>query len=155
MSQKPVFLTPEGHQKLQEELEHYKNVRRPAVAARIRSAKEEGDVMENAEYDDAKNEQAFVEGRILTLEQLLNNVVIIEDEGPSDHVVLGSRVTVAEDGEPAETYHIVGSTEADPSNGRISNESPLGKALIGRKPGDKVQVHAPGGVRHVHIIALE
>jgi transcription elongation factor GreA len=155
MSQKPVFLTPEGLRKLQEELEHYKNVRRPEVATRIHSAKEEGDVTENAEYDDAKNEQAFVEGRILTLGQILNNFVLIQDGGPTDQVALGSKVTVVEEGEPPETFQIVGSAEADPASGRISNESPLGKALLARKVGDSVHVHAPGGVRLVRIVELE
>jgi len=154
MSQKPVFLTPEGLRKLHEEIEHFKTVRRSEVASRIRSAKEEGDLTENAEYDDAKNEQAFVEGRILTLEQMLNNHVLIEEGHATDQVAVGSKVTLAEDGEGAETYQIVGSAEADPSSGRISNESPLGKALLAHKEGDTVQVNTPGGVRRVRIIAL-
>lgn len=155
MSQKAVFLTPDGLRKLQEELEYYKNVRRPEVATRIHSAKEEGDVTENAEYDDAKNEQAFVEGRILTLEQILNNYVLIQEGGTSDRVTLGSRVTIVEDGESPETFQIVGSAEADPTSGRISNESPLGKALLMRSVGETVQVQTPGGVRRVRIIGLE
>ncbi len=154
MSQKPVYLTSEGFEKLQKELDHYKTVRRAEVAARIQSAKEEGDITENAEYEDAKNEQAFVEGRILTLGQLLNNAVIIEENGSSDKVMLGIKVTVAEDGEEPETFQIVGSAEADPGNGRISNESPFGKALLGRKAGETVEVVSPSGVRHVHIIEV-
>lgn len=155
MSQKPVFLTPEGLRKLQEELEYFKAVRRPEVASRIHSAKEEGDLTENAEYDDAKNEQAFVEGRILTLEQMINNHVLIDESHESDHVIVGSRVTLAEDGEDPKTYQIVGSAEADPASGRISNESPLGKALLAHKVGDIVQVHTPGGIRQVEITALQ
>jgi transcription elongation factor GreA len=155
MSQKPVFLTPEGLRRLQEELEYFKAVRRPEVASRIHSAKEEGDLTENAEYDDAKNEQAFVEGRILTLEQMINNHVLIDESHESDHVIVGSRVTLAEDGEDPETYQIVGSAEADPASGRISNESPLGKALLAHKVGDIVQVHTPGGIRQVEITALQ
>ncbi len=155
MSHKPVYLTAEGLQKLQKELDYYKTVRRAEVASRIHSAKEEGDISENAEYEDAKNEQAFVEGRIRTLEQLLNNAVIIEENGPTDQVVLGSKVTVVEEGgEATETFQIVGSAEADPANGRISNESPFGKALLGRKAGETVEVVSPSGVRHVHIVAL-
>jgi transcription elongation factor GreA len=154
MSQKPVFLTPEGLRKLQDEIEYFKTVRRSEVASRIRSAKEEGDLTENAEYDDAKNEQAFVEGRILTLEQMLNNHVLIVEGPATDQVKVGSRVTLAEDGEDPETYQIVGSAEADPSSGRISNESPLGKALLAHKEGDTVQVNTPGGVRRVSIITL-
>ena len=155
MSQKPVFLTPEGLRKLQEELEYFRTVRRSDVASRIRSAKEEGDLTENAEYDDAKNEQAFVEGRILTLEQMVNNHVLIEEGRATDRVTVGARVTVVEDGEDPITYHIVGSAEADPSIGRISNESPFGKALLAHREGDTVQVHTPGGVRQVRITALE
>jgi transcription elongation factor GreA len=154
MSQKPVFLTPEGLRKLRDELDHFKSVRRPEVASRIHSAKEEGDITENAEYEDAKNEQAFVEGRILTLEQMINNHVLIAEGRATDRVALGSKVTVAEDGEPEETFHIVGSAEADPSSGRISNESPLGRALMAHREGETVRVQTPGGVRQVQIVAL-
>jgi transcription elongation factor GreA len=154
MSQKPVYLTAEGFDKLQKELDYYKTVRRAEVAARIQSAKEEGDITENAEYEDAKNEQAFVEGRILTLEQLLKNASLIEESGASDEVLLGSRVTVAEVGESPETFQIVGSAEADPANGRISNESPFGKALLGRSAGETVEVVSPGGLRRVSILAI-
>jgi transcription elongation factor GreA len=156
MEEKSVFLTPEGRRKLQEELEYFTTVRRREVAQRIHSAKEEGDIIENAEYEDAKNEQAFVEGRILTLETMLKNAVIIEDEGPRDEIGLGTRVTVLErDGDSPETYHIVGSAEVDPAAGRISNESPLGKALLGKKSGDEVEVLAPSGLLHFRIIRIE
>jgi transcription elongation factor GreA len=121
----------------------------------LRAVLEEQDILENAEYEDAKNEQAFVEGRILTLEEILKNVVIIEEGGPTDRVSIGSRVTmVEEDGEP-ETYHIVGSVEADPKRGRISNESPLGRALLGHRVGDEVIVNVPDGVLCFRITAIQ
>jgi transcription elongation factor GreA len=156
MAEKPVFLTPEGRHKLEEELEYFVNVRRREVAQRIYSAKEEGDITENAEYEDAKNEQAFVEGRILTLEAMLKNAVLIEDNGPKDEVGLGTHVTVQESGgDGPETYHIVGSVEVDPAAGRISNESPLGKALLGKKPGDEVEVLTPDGPVYFQIVSIE
>ncbi|HID87405.1 MAG TPA: transcription elongation factor GreA [Anaerolineae bacterium] len=154
MADKAVFLTPEGKKKLEEELEYLRSVKRLQVAQRIRAAKEDGDVMENVGYDDAKNEQAFLEGRILTIESILKNAVLIEEEGPSDRVRLGSRVTVVErDGEP-ETFRIVGSAEADPSNGLISNESPLGKALLGHEVGEEVAVNTPGGLLYFTIVEI-
>lgn len=155
MPDKEVFLTPEGKQKLEEELEYLCSVRRPEVAQRIRAAKEEGDIMENVGYDEAKNEQAFVEGRILTIESLLKNAVLIEEEGPSDRVRLGSRVTVAERGEEPETFRIVGSAEADPGNGLISNESPLGEALLGHEVGEEVAVNTPGGLLYFTIAEIQ
>jgi transcription elongation factor GreA len=156
MADKTVFLTPDGRHKLEEELEYLRTVRRQEVARRIHSAKEGGDIMENAEYDDAKNEQAFLEGRILTLETMLKNAVMIAEEGPTDRVRIGARVTVRErDGNAIETYHIVGSAEVDPVAGRISNESPLGKALLGRRPGDEVEVQTPDGPLHFDILSIE
>jgi len=141
---KPTYLSREGLEELKNELDEMTNVRRAEVAARIHDAKEHGDLSENAEYEDAKNEQAFVEGRIQTLQALIKNATLIDENHSSDHVQIGSTVTVdGEDGE--ETFTIVGSTEARPSNGRISNESPVGRALLGRKKGDKVVVHAPAG----------
>lgn len=154
MSDKAVFLTPEGKRKLEEELEYLRSVKRPQVAQRIRAAKEEGDIMENVGYDDAKNEQAFLEGRILTIESILKHAVLIEEEGPSDRVRLGSRVTVVERGGEPETFRIVGSAEADPSNGLISNESPLGKALLGHEVGEEVAVNTPGGLRYFTIVEI-
>jgi len=158
MAEKTFFLTEEGHEKLCAELEYLKTVRRREVAEKIRSAKEEGDLSENAGYDQAKEEQAFVEGRIMTLERILRTTAIIEEKGPTDEVGLGSRVTVVEvDGDwrsTPETYHLVGSAEADPSNGRISNESPLGKALMGLSIGQSVQVSAPSGVLYFEIIDI-
>ncbi|MFL7794292.1 MAG: transcription elongation factor GreA, partial [Anaerolineae bacterium] len=138
MNNQETFLTPEGYTKLEEELLYLKNVRRPEVAAAIHEAKMDGDVSENAGYEEAKRQQAFLEGRIITVETMLKSAVLIETEGPSDTVILGSRVTVVEDGFDPETYTIVGSAEANPGDGRISNESPLGKALIGRKVDDMV-----------------
>ena len=140
-----TFLTPNGFERLEQELLHLRTVRRQQVARRLHEALDEGDILENAELEDARNEQAFVEGRILTLETLLGSAVIIE-EGPRETVGVGSRVTVTERDGPPETYHIVGSTEADPANGCISNESPLGRALMGLKPGDTATVNAPDGV---------
>ncbi len=155
MAAQTTFLTPEGLKKLEEELEYFRTVRRQEVAQRLRSVLEEQDILENAEYEDAKNEQAFVEGRILTLEDILRNVAIIEEGGPTDRVGIGSRVTVAEeDGEP-ETYHIVGSVEADPKRGRVSNQSPLGRALLGHRVGDEVIVDVPDGVLRFRITAIQ
>jgi transcription elongation factor GreA len=144
-----TFLTAEGFAKLQEELEYLRTVRRQEIAEQIRDAKEGGDITENAGYEQAKEDQAFVEGRIMTLEKILRTVVIIEENGPSDRVELGSRVTVVEVEDdkrtPPETYRIVGPTEANPLDGSVSYESPLGRALIGRTVGDSVSVSAPTG----------
>jgi transcription elongation factor GreA len=159
MAEETAFLTAEGHKKLQTELEHLKTVRRREVAENIRDAKEGGDISENAGYEQAKEEQAFVEGRIMTLEGILRAAAIIEETGPTDQVRLGSRVTVVEiAGErrgPPETYHIVGSAEADPSSGRISNESPLGKALIGLSASESVTVSAPAGDIRFEIVSIQ
>lgn len=140
------YLTPEGLKKLEEELEYLKTVRRAEVAQRLHDAMAEGEVEENPEYEDAKNEQAFVEGRILEIETILANAVLIENKGPANEVRLGSRVTITEIGSGSkEHYIIVGSAEADPASGRISNESPLGRALLGHKVNDIVSVQAPEG----------
>ncbi len=155
MQGKEVFLTFEGKKKLEEELEYLCTVRRSQVAQRIHDAKAEGDISENAGYDEAKTEQAFVEGRILTLGAMLKNAVIIEPDGSSDTVELGNRVTVVEDGGQPETYQIVGPAEVDPGNGRISNESPLGKSLMGHRVGDTVTVQTPGGTLHFQITHID
>lgn len=140
------YLTPEGLKRLEEELEYLKTVRRAEVAQRLHDAMAEGEVEENPEYEDAKNEQAFVEGRILEIETILANAVLIENKGPSNEVRLGSKVTITEVGSGhKEHYIIVGSAEADPASGRISNESPLGRALLGHKVNDIVSVQAPEG----------
>jgi transcription elongation factor GreA len=145
MADKPIYLTIEGKKKLEDELDYLVNVRRREVAAAIQSAKEEGDISENSAYDEAKLSQGFVEGRIQTIEAQLRNAVIIEKNGNSNEVHLGSLVTVEEEGFGKETYEIVGSTEADPLDGRISNESPIGQALLGAKKGDTVVAETPNG----------
>ena len=155
MTNQEPFLTPEGYKKLEEELEYLKNVRRPEVAAAIHEAKMDGDVSENAGYEEAKRQQGFLEGRIITIETMLKNAVLIETDGSSDTVILGSRVTVVEDGFDPETYAIVGSAEANPGDGRISNESPLGNALIGSRVGDLVSFEAPGGTVEMKLISIE
>ena len=143
MNNKPAYLSKEGLEQIRQELDDLVNTKRAEVAARIHEAKEHGDITENAEYEDAKNEQAFVEGRIQTLESLIKNATLFEHHG-SDHVQIGSTVVVdGEDG--VETFSIVGSTEARPTDGRISNESPVGRALLGRRKGDKIVVHVPAG----------
>lgn len=147
MVDQPQYLTPEGLKNLESRLKHLTEVRRAEVAERLRQALEEGgDLSENAEYEDAKNEQAFVEGEILRLEMILSNAQVIEATGASDVVVLGAQVTIVEQGtKEVEVYSLVGSAEAQPREGKISSESPLGKALLGAKVGDKVTVNAPDG----------
>lgn len=150
MVDQPQYLTPEGLANLERRLADLKEVRRPQVAERLRLAMEEGgELAENAEYEDAKNEQAFIEGEIMRLEGIINSAEIIGENKNKDMVGIGSRVTVKEEGgDSEEIYHIVGSAEAKPSEGKLSMESPLGKALIGKKKGEKVTVTAPDG----HII---
>lgn len=147
MVDQPQYLTPEGFQTLEKRLRHLTEVRRAEVAERLRQALEEGgDLTENAEYEDAKNEQAFVEGEILRLEIILNTAEVIEASANKDEVTLGSKITVVEKGtKDQEVYHLVGSAEAKPSEGKISIESPLGKAMLGAKVRDKVTVKAPDG----------
>lgn len=146
MADKPVYLTPDGREKIIKELELLITVKRPEVAEAIHSAKEEGDISENSAYDAAKEQQAFVEGRIMQLEQMLKNAEIISTPVMTGIVILGSHVKVVEKGtKEEEEYQIVGSAEADPSRGRISNESPLGKALMGKKKGDPVTFKTPAG----------
>jgi transcription elongation factor GreA len=143
--EKSVYLTREGLDKLDEELRHLRTVRRHEVAERIRKAKEFTNTVDNAEYDDAKNEQSFVEGRIQALERLLANAIVVEETAPSGYVRIGSKVTVVDSEGEEEKYIIVGSAEADPKTGRVSNESPIGRALMGKAAGDKVSIIAPGG----------
>jgi len=155
MTEQPIYVTREGLKKLEEELEYLRTIKRAEVAQRLHDAMGEGDIDENAEYDDAKNEQSFVEGRILTLETMVKNAVIIQQEGKRrDQVVLGSTVTVVEDGGEPETYHLVGTAEADPRRGRISNESPLGRALLGKRVGDSITVSAPAGTLTFQIVTI-
>ena len=155
MNKRHTFLTPKGHQKLEQELSHLRTVRRQEVARRLHEALEEGDILENAELEDARNEQAFVEGRILQLESMLRQAIIIEEAGPRETVGVGSHVTVVEGAGPPETYHIVGSAEADPAQGLISNESPLGQALLGQKVGGKAVVNAPDGLLVFEIVGIQ
>ena len=151
MEDKPVPLTEEGLRALESELKELLQVRRPQVAERIRQAREFGDISENSEYTEAKNEQGLVEGRILTLESMIRNAVVIQNEASVPGVVaLGSTVDVVGlDGN--ERYEIVGPAEADPLHGRISNESPLGRALIGHRAGDEVEYSGPAGPGRVRI----
>ena len=149
------FLTQEGYDKLQEELKHLKSVRRQEVAARLQNAIDEGyRLSEDPEYEAAKNEQAFIEGRILDLEQLLSTAQIIESDH-GDEITVGSLVTIQEDGTEPEEYTIVGEAEANPREGRISNVSPLGKALIGHKKGDVIEVAAPSGSFEVEVLKVK
>lgn len=152
-----TFLTPEGLKKLEEELIYLRTVRRAQVAERLHNAQEDGELIENAEYEDAKNEQAFLEGKILSLEAMLSNAVLISKEKGTDGVVrLGSKITIKEvGGGKPEVYHLVGAAEANPKDGRISNESPLGKALLGRKIGDEVKVNAPSGTIPFKVVAVD
>jgi len=157
MSEKEVILTLEGLKKLEEELEHYKSVKRREVAERIKEAIEFGDISENSEYEDAKNEQAMIEGRILTLEKMLRNAKVI-DEGDihTDVVSVGSTVVIKdlEVGDEID-YTIVGSAEADPAKNKISNESPVGKAILGKKNGSIVEVSVPAGKLQYQIMNIK
>lgn len=151
----PSFLTLEGYQKLQEELEYLRTTKRQEVANRLHEAMEGGELIEDAEYEAAKNEQAFVEGRIQELEILLANARVIEETGVRDTIQVGAKVTLQEDGSDPEMYTIVGPAEANPRNGRISNESPLGRALMDKRAGETVRVDAPGGSFTVQILKVE
>jgi transcription elongation factor GreA len=150
--QKDVILTPEGLEKLKQEIEHLSTTRRREVAERIKEAREFGDISENSEYDDAKNEQAMLEARIAQLEDKLRSAQVIDaSELDSDIVRVGSKVSGKDEKGKSFEYTIVGSTEADPLEKKLSNESPVGKALIGHKKGDKVKVPAPKGERTLTI----
>jgi len=153
----PVYLTQDGLQKVKDELDYLKTTRRKEVARLIAEAKAEGDISENAGYDEAKTQQGFLEGRIRELENVVKNAQIIEqDANNKNAVALGRTVVVQEEGaDLEETYVIVGSMEADPHNGRISNESPMGKALLGKKKGDAVTVDTPGGEITFEIVRVE
>lgn len=151
--EKEVLLTPEGLKKLEDELEHLRTVRRRDVAERIKQAREFGDISENSEYEDAKNEQAFIEGRIMTLEKMLRNARVVTEADQDPSVVnLGSvvRVKDLDEGDTIE-YTIVSSMEADPSASKISIESPVGKALLGQKVNSIVEVLTPGGTLRLKV----
>ena len=152
MTSREIYLTPEGLKHLKAELDHLRNVRRKEVAERIHDASETGGTVDNAEYDEAKNEQSFVEGRVRELESILSNAVVAPDAAKRGKgVKFGSSVTVVTDDGSKRDYTVVGSAEASPLEGRISNESPVGSALLGRKVGDKVKVQTPSGVMKLTI----
>ncbi len=156
MSKNEVYVTAEGMKKLEEELEHLHVVRRKEVALRLREAIQGGDeLIDNAEYEAAKNEQAFVEGRIIELERMLAKAQIIEHNKKSDTVEIGATVTIKEGKKKAETFTIVGAAEADPKGGLISNESPLGSALLNKQAGDAVEVEAPDGVIRFKVVKIK
>jgi transcription elongation factor GreA len=155
MANQPIYLTEEGLVKLEEELEYLRTVKRKEVAQRLHEAMEDGELIENAEYEAAKNEQAFVEGRILELERILAQARIIKPDGKKDKVRIGSTVVVQEDGKKPEIFKIVGAAEADPQEGLISNESPVGRALLDHKVGDVVEVEVPAGKVRLKIIKIK
>lgn len=153
-----TFLTKEGYQKLADELEFLRVTKRQEVANRLHEAMEGGELIENAEYEAAKNEQAFVEGRIQELEMILASARVIEEKKKKekgDLVQVGSKVTIKEDGSKPEQYSIVGAAEANPREGKISNESPIGKAILNHRAGEEVNVEAPGGTFKVKIVKVE
>jgi transcription elongation factor GreA len=150
---KPVPISADGLKKLEAELQELRNVKRHEVAERIHAAMQFGDYSENSELEQAKNDQAFLEGRILTLEQMVKNATIIDQNEHHDIVEIGSHVTIEQDGE-RDQYVIVGSAEAAPAEGRISNESPIGKALIGHKKGDLVRASVPRGDVELKIVSV-
>ncbi len=154
MSQQ-TYLTPEGEAKLKAELAELKGPRREELAKRLRSAIQMGDLSENADYHKAKEDQGFLEGRIQEIEALLRNAVIIEKNTNKDVVAIGSHVTIQEDDFDPETYHLVGPTEADPSQGKISHESPIGKALMDKKVGETAEAETPGGTIQFKILKIE
>ena len=159
MSSKETILTAEGLKKLEDELENLRSVRRHEVAEaeRIKVAIGYGDISENSEYDDAKNEQAFIEGRILELEQMISTATVIDSASNKEGVVMLGSTVVVKDMEfgDEETYTIVGTTEADPSKNRISNESPVGAAILGQKVNSVVQVHTPAGELSYQILEVK
>ena len=153
---KDVLLTPEGLTNLKSELEQLSTIRRREVAARIKEAREFGDISENAEYDDAKNEQAMLEARIASLEEKLRSATVIDQSDlGTDLVRVGSVVHVKDDAGKSNKYTIVGSAEASPAEMKLSNESPVGKALLGRKRGDEVVITTPRGERHLKITKID
>jgi transcription elongation factor GreA len=152
---KETVLTREGFEKLKEEIDELSTVRRREVAERIKEAREFGDISENSEYDDAKNEQAMLEARIAQLEERLRDAIVIDEAGlPDDVVSLGTHVTLKLPTGEA-TFQVVGSAESDPDENRLSNESPIGKAILGRKKGETVDVVTPSGQIKIKIVAIK
>jgi transcription elongation factor GreA len=154
MTQPTHYLTPEGEKKLRAELAELTGPKRDELAKRLRAAIQMGDLSENADYHKAKEDQAFLEGRIQEIEAILRMATIVEKK-QSDVVEVGARVTIKEDDYDPETFYLVGATEADPRNGKISNESPFGKALLGHKVGDEVEAETPGGKVKLKILKIE
>ena len=154
MSDQNTFITAEGLEKLKKELDDLRNVKRFEISERIQEAKELGDLSENAEYVEAKNEQAFAEGRMQEIESILKHATIIKQtKKASSHVEVGSKIKIQDDKDTKE-YYIVGSNEADPSKGRISNESPIGQAFLGKKVGDIIEISVPQGNKKFKIVAI-
>ncbi|GAB4543332.1 MAG: transcription elongation factor GreA [Anaerolineales bacterium] len=149
------YLTAEGEAKLRAELEDLKGPRREELAQRLHSAIQMGDLSENADYHKAKEDQGFLEGRIQELENILRNAVIIEANENKEVVFIGARITIQEGDLDPETYHLVGPTEADPRKGRISHESPIGRALMDKKVGDVAEAETPGGTIKFKILKIE
>lgn len=156
MNNEASYLTPEGAARLREELEYLKGPGRDELSKRLRSAIQQGDLSENADYTKAKEDQGFMEGRIQELERVLRNVVIIEEENVKrGEVNVGTHVTIQEDDFPTETYFLVGPKEADPRQGRISYESPIGRAMVGHHVGDIIEADTPNGVLKFKIVKIE
>jgi transcription elongation factor GreA len=151
----PMYLTPEGAKKLKEELTDLKGPQRKALAKRLRDAIQMGDLSENADYHKAKEDQAFLEGRIQELDYVLSNAEVVENKGKRDEVRVGLKITVKEEGFDPEVYYMVGAKEADSRNNKISNESPIGKALMGHKVGETVVAETPGGKLKFKILKIE
>ena len=156
MSEQDVILTREGLEQLEQELEHLRTVKRTEVKERLKEAIALGDLSENSEYDDAKNEQAFMEGSILELEKMIRNAKIIEEgEQQEGAITVGSLVTVKDiEFDEITEYRLVGTVEADPMNNRISNESPVGRALLGHKAGEIIDVEVPAGIIQLEIVSI-
>lgn len=151
----PNYLTPEGEAKLKAELEDLKGSKREELSQRLRSAIQMGDLSENADYHKAKEDQGFLEGRIQELEAILRNSIIIEKTQSQGLVSIGATITIQEADFDPETYHLVGVTEADPRNGKISHESPIGRAIMDKKVGDIAEAETPGGKIKFKIIKIE
>ncbi|HEX2989037.1 MAG TPA: transcription elongation factor GreA [Anaerolineales bacterium] len=154
MTQQPTYLTQEGEKRLRAELAELTGPRREELSQRLRSAIQMGDLSENADYHKAKEDQAFLEGRIQEIEAVLRTAVVVE-KASTDAVTVGNKVTVQEESADPEVFHLVGAKEADPRNGKISNESPIGSALMNHKVGDEVEAETPGGKIKFKILKIE
>ncbi len=151
----PIYLTPEGAAKIEAELKELKGPQRESISKRLRDAIQMGDLSENADYQKAKEDQGFLEGRIQELEYILSSAQVVENTGRNDIVQVGATVTVQESGFDPEVFHIVGAKEADPRTGKISNESPFGSALMDHKVGDVVEAETPAGITKLKILKIE